>query len=125
MTTVELLLDLFCAVTSRLKIGIYLVSLFQVIGDGFVDLRQGKRRKVLANFFRRRAFPEGMDDAVKGHTSAGDTPGSLWGTDQQIRKIKIGFIGAILDQPFLKGKSLFHRQHPGRARLIRWVILTF
>ena len=88
MTTVELLLELFCAVLFLLKIGIYLVSLFQVVGDDFIDLRQGKRRKVLANFFRRRAFPEGMDDAVKGHTTAGDTPGSLWGTGQQIRKIK-------------------------------------
>ena len=90
MTTVELLLEFFCAVTSRLKVGIYPVSLFQVIGDGFIDLRQGERRKVLANFFWRRAFPEGMDDTVKGHTSAGDTPGSLWGTYQQIRQIKIG-----------------------------------
>ena len=90
MTTTELLLELFCAVTSRLKVGIYFVSLFQVVGDGSIDLRQGERRKVLANFFRRRAFPEGMDDAVKGHTSAGDTPGSLWGTGQQIRKIKSG-----------------------------------
>ena len=90
MTTAELLLELFCAVTSRLKVGIYLVSLFEVVGDGSIDLRQGERRKVLANFFRRRAFPEGMDHAVKGYTGAGDPPGSLCGTDQQIRKIKIG-----------------------------------
>ena len=40
MTTAKLLLELFGAVTSGLKIGIYLVSLFQVIGDGFVDLHQ-------------------------------------------------------------------------------------
>jgi len=90
VTTVELLLELFCVVTSRLKVGIYRVSLFQVIGDSSVDLGQGERRKVLANFLRCRAFPEGMDHAVKGHTGAGDTPGSLWGTGQQIRKIKIG-----------------------------------
>jgi hypothetical protein len=64
VTTAELLLELFGAVTSRLKIGIYLVSLFQVIGDGFVDLHQRERRKVLANFFRSRASPEGMDHAV-------------------------------------------------------------
>ena len=112
MTTVELLLELFCAVTSLLKIGIYLVSLFQVISDGFIDLRQGKRRKVLANFFRRRAFPEGMDHAVKGHTTAGDTPGSLWGTDQKSGRSRSGFMEAILDQGILKGKSSVLRLSP-------------
>jgi hypothetical protein len=120
VTIVELLLDLFCAVTSRLKVGIYLVSLFQVIGDSFIDLRQGERRKVLTNFFRRRAFPEGMDHAVKGHTGADDTPGSLWGTDQPIRKIKIRLhkshirpanpLGqiAIVSVPFALDPSLVH-----------------
>lgn len=31
-----------------------------------------------------------MDHTVKGDTSAGDTPGALWGAEQKIRQIDIG-----------------------------------
>ena len=102
--TVELLLELFCAVTSRLKIGIDLVSLFQVVGDGFVDLREGERRKVLANFFgvapsQKEWITLSRDTRVP---AIRQVPCGV-----QVSKSgrsRSGFIQAILDQPLLEGK---------------------
>ena len=61
----------------------------------FHRLARGTEKVVLANLFRSRAFPKGMDHAVKRNTGAGDAPCTLWGTDQKIRQIGIGVHGVV------------------------------
>jgi hypothetical protein len=79
VTAAELLLELFCAVTSHLEVGIYFVPLFHIVGDGFIDLRQGETVPVLA--WLDRLSPKLKINAVSASSGCG-----IWGMNCAVRR---------------------------------------
>jgi hypothetical protein len=86
VTDFQLLPEIFCRLLLLLKVSIDLIPVGEIIGDCAIDLNQGERGKVLADFLRGGSFPKGMDHAVQRNAGVSNPPSSLRGAGEKVWK---------------------------------------
>ena len=84
VTILEFLADFVCCLLLFFQIGVNLIPVCQVIGDNAIDLRKCEAWEVLADLFRRRSIPEGVDHAVERDPGTSNSPCTLWSAEEKI-----------------------------------------
>ena len=84
MTVVEFLTDFVCRSFLFFQIGVDPIPVCQIIGDNAIHLRQCEAWEILADLFRRRSIPEGVDHAVERDPGINNSPCPLGGAEEKI-----------------------------------------
>ena len=84
MTILEFSADFVCCSLLFFQIGVDLIPVCQIIGNHAIDLRKRKAWEILADLFRRRSLPEGVDHAVERNPGISNSPCPVWGAEEKI-----------------------------------------
>ncbi len=84
MTIVEFSADFVCCSLLFFQIGVDLIPVCQIIGNHAIDLRKREAWEILADLFRRRSLPKGVDHAVERDPGINNSPCPVWGAEEKI-----------------------------------------